>query len=144
MDTTTPIIKGLEAYESILGGEVNGQPEYAGLSILRSTDGRLISRWTFTDEERASIAGGADLFLTTMTFNNPFQPVMLEVGAPMGGESAEMIKRNMRLDDQAELMELVRDANAKHLEAHQARLRLEEKKQQVFTPEVKPDLLLVH
>lgn len=138
MDTTTPIIKGLEAYESILGGEANGLP------ILRSTDGRLISRWTFTDEERAAIAGGADLFLTTMTFNNPFQPVMLEVGAPMGGESAEMIKRNMRLDDQAELMELVRDVNAKLFEANQARVRLEQKKQQVFTPEVKPDLLLVH
>lgn len=60
------------------------QPEYLPLPSLKSEDGRVVSRWTLTVEERAKIAAGADIFLTLHTFNNPLQPILLTVdGAPV-------------------------------------------------------------
>jgi len=56
------------------------QPEYNPLPVIRSRDGVLLSRWKLTDEERAAIAEGADILLSNWTFNQPLQPVRLEVG----------------------------------------------------------------
>jgi hypothetical protein len=42
----------------------------------------LLTRWRLSDEDRARIAAGEDLYLSVMTFNNPLQPVSLQVGAP--------------------------------------------------------------
>jgi len=43
----------------------------------------LLTRWTFTDEERAAIAAGEDLYLGVLTFGQPLQPLSLQVG-PQG------------------------------------------------------------
>lgn len=60
------------------------QPQYLPLPTLRSEDGRVVSRWTLTDEEREKVAAGADIYLTLHTFNNPLQPILLTVdGAPV-------------------------------------------------------------
>ncbi|HLT92108.1 MAG TPA: hypothetical protein VKZ85_14335 [Woeseiaceae bacterium] len=40
----------------------------------------LLSRWTFTPEERAAIAAGEDLYLGVLTHGQPFQPISLAVG----------------------------------------------------------------
>jgi hypothetical protein len=56
------------------------QPEYLPLPTLRSADGRVVSRWSPTTEERAAIAGGADVYLTLHTFNQPLQPILMTVG----------------------------------------------------------------
>lgn len=65
------------------------QPEYRPLEIVQvdGSDGRCISRWTFTPEERAQIAAGEDLYLEQLTFNpgfqDPtrlFQPILPNVG----------------------------------------------------------------
>lgn len=40
----------------------------------------VLSRWTFTDEERLRVAAGEDLFLGIITDGNPVQPVILQVG----------------------------------------------------------------
>lgn len=45
----------------------------------------LLTRWRFTDEERAAIAAGEDLYLGVMTFGKPLQPLMAGVG-PAGWE----------------------------------------------------------
>lgn len=45
----------------------------------------LLTRWRLTDEERALIAEGADLYLSVMTFGQPLQPLSLQVG-PDGWE----------------------------------------------------------
>ena len=54
------------------------QPEYRPLPVvkLHGKEGRVISRWTFTDEERAKIAEGADLFIEMLTFGMPLQPIL--------------------------------------------------------------------
>lgn len=143
MDTTSPVIPELKSYEQPLGGPEVGQPQYNGLSVLRSPEGRVISRWTFTEEERRAIAEGADLYLTVMTFNQNFQPVRLDIGSPMPGKSPEGIKRDMRLDDQAEMVALLKEYNRLATEANEARKALEEKQKEVFAPPAKPQITLV-
>lgn len=147
MDTISPVVPGLEKYEAQLGGKEAGQPEYAGLKILRSPEGRVMSRWTFTEEERRAIAEGADLFLTVHTFNHPFQPVKIIIADAQDGASpelAEAIKRDMRLEEQAELMALLNEANRTAVAANAARQALEAKQKEVFTPPEPSKIALVH
>jgi hypothetical protein len=56
------------------------QQEYQSLPSVQTPKGSVISRWTFTDEERARIAAGEDLYLTVYTFGHRPQPVCLSVG----------------------------------------------------------------
>lgn len=61
------------------------QTDYSPLvAAVYEQDGQriLLTRWRLDDEERARIAAGEDLYLSVMTFNNPLQPVSLQVGAP--------------------------------------------------------------
>lgn len=162
MDTPKPVVPGLEQYEIQLGGPEVGQPEYVGLPALRSPDGRVMTRWTFTEEERKAIANGADLFTTVLTLNHPYQPIMLTVGLPE--PTVAKLKRSMRLDEELELRILLNDARntaalleKRQLEvlnasdelkalaekAQRTRALLEKRKAEVFSPEKKPDLLLV-
>lgn len=53
---------------------------YRPLPSLHTPSGRVITRWALTDEERAQILRGSDVYLTILTFNQPLQPVMLSVG----------------------------------------------------------------
>lgn len=74
----SPVVPGLESHEVTYAKE---QPEYLPLPSLRSPAGKVMTRWEFTPEERELIADGADLYLTLWTFNQPLQPVQLEVHA---------------------------------------------------------------
>lgn len=62
------------------------QEEYLPLAgaPLEFDDGTkgMLTRWTFTPEERQAIAEGKDLYLILFTFGQPMQPVHLEVGPP--------------------------------------------------------------
>lgn len=55
------------------------QPEYIPLPVIRSPRGVVMSRWTLTSEEREAVASGADILLCCHTFNQPLQPISLEV-----------------------------------------------------------------
>lgn len=55
------------------------QPEYTPLPALVYPDGKVLTEWTFTDEERAAIARGENVRLWVWTFGHPLQPVALEV-----------------------------------------------------------------
>lgn len=46
------------------------QPEYRPLPVvkLEGVEGRVISRWTLTTEERAAIVAGEDLYIEVLTF----------------------------------------------------------------------------
>lgn len=161
MDNIRPVIEGLEEYEVGLGGENADQPQYNELAALRSPEGIVTTRWTFTEEERNAIAAGEDIYLLTMTFNHPFQPVMLQVGIPEGKEN---FKRKMRLDDEMELRTLLNEVRGlaqqlqdkqiailnadKQLrelaeETERAKKLLEKKKAEVFS-EKKSGLVLVN
>lgn len=61
------------------------QPQYEALVIGAYYNNALgspvfLSRWKPTDEERARIAAGEDLYLSVNTFGGPFPPVGLQVG----------------------------------------------------------------
>lgn len=73
-----PVIEGMEAEEVVYAAD---QPEYLPLRSLRSKGkwGRVISRWTFTPEQRQAIASGADVFLELSTFHQPLQPIRMMV-----------------------------------------------------------------
>lgn len=56
------------------------QPQYIPIPVHRNRMGVLISRWRLNDAERAAIAAGADIFLSSFTRNEPLLPCMIEVG----------------------------------------------------------------
>lgn len=55
------------------------QPEYRPLPARKTSEGKVITEWQLTDEERWRIAHGENIRLTMLTFNLPLQPVLLEV-----------------------------------------------------------------
>ncbi len=121
MNTVSPVVPGLEQYEIILGGKEAGQEQYIGIAALRSPEGVVVTRWQFTDEDRAAIAAGADLHLSVLTFNHPFQPVKLEIAPANDPNEARVIKKAMRLVDEFEMRTLLAEANkaAADLQARQ-------------------------
>ena len=62
----------------------SGQPEYQDLPALRheGPERNVMTRWTFTDDERKLIAAGEDLWLEQLTFGQTFQPQRPSVGVP--------------------------------------------------------------
>ena len=160
MNTVSPVIPGLKHYEIELGGKQAKQPEYDALPALRSPEGLTVTRWSPTDDERAAIANGADIYVSVLTFNQPFQAQRLTVGFPgeSDGATVTSFKRDMRLDDDFEMRTLRNDSNkavadlqarqmailngdaeVKNLaeRAQKARQMLERKKGQVFRNEPK-------
>lgn len=52
-------------------------------AIYLDTDSRpMITRWRLTDEERRSVANGADIVLQQLTWRNPFQPINVQIVMP--------------------------------------------------------------
>jgi hypothetical protein len=74
-----PVIPGREKDEVVYAKD---QPEYRPLrALVEDPDGerRVISRWTLTDEQRKSVANGADIFLSVLTFGRPLQPILMAI-----------------------------------------------------------------
>lgn len=80
-----PVIAGLEMFEHVYAKD---QPEYIPLRTLvsRTGDGKVMSRWTLTADQRRDIANGADIFLTLMTFGQSLQPITLSIGDGLNPE----------------------------------------------------------
>ena len=77
MQSISPVLgEEFQPKEIILAKD---QPEYKKLPALRNRDGVFLSRWKFSDAERAAIAAGADLFLAVWA-GSTFPPLMLEIG----------------------------------------------------------------
>lgn len=55
------------------------QPQYQPLPARRTKDGRVITEWELTEAERLRIAHGENVRLTILTFNDPLQPVLVEI-----------------------------------------------------------------
>lgn len=73
-----PVVEGMEEAELVYAEH---QPEYLPLRTLKSKgpDGRVVSRWTPTSEQRKLLADGADIFLELLTFHQPLQPIRIAV-----------------------------------------------------------------
>ena len=99
-----PVIAGLEEFETIFA---RNQGEYNALRALCSNDRRrkVLSRWTFTPEQRTAIACGADVFLEQVTFGDRLQPVRLgvshEPGASWWHDAYHLKGRETAFDEDA-------------------------------------------
>jgi len=79
MKPVSPVMPGFsEPYEFVIAED---QPQYVPLPVVlvEGDEHRMISRWEFTDEERAVIAAGGDLLFHQLTFGKPFQPVCFNI-----------------------------------------------------------------
>jgi len=73
-----PVFKGLEHIEIVFAKD---QPQYNPLRCLRGR-GRFVpvlSRWSFTPEQRSAIADGGDVILELSTFGQPLSPIRMAV-----------------------------------------------------------------
>lgn len=68
----------LKSFEVVFAKD---QPEYLPLAAVRSSypDGKVLSRWPLSREQRDAIADGADIYLELLTFNRPLQPIVMFV-----------------------------------------------------------------
>lgn len=71
----------LPSYETREVKFAENQPEFTMLPALSAPppNGNVLTRWEFTEVERAAIAGGADLLLAVSTYGQPLQPILLMV-----------------------------------------------------------------
>lgn len=72
MIPTSPVIPGADAIEQEVG---KGQKEYLALPVFR-TELASISRWKLSEDERAYIAAGGDLFIAQLNFGQQLYPIM--------------------------------------------------------------------
>jgi hypothetical protein len=61
------------------------QPEYTPLPATRTTDGVVCTEWVLTDAERDHLLTGGRLRILLHTFNQPLQPLRVEVVEPECG-----------------------------------------------------------
>lgn len=78
MEPVTPVLTAeLQSREVMCAKD---QPKCIPLPVHRSPPGVILSRWRLTESEREAVAAGADVFLSIHTFNQPLQPVRIEIG----------------------------------------------------------------
>jgi hypothetical protein len=72
---------GSEAIEVVYAKD---QPDYNPLpAVYLDTPSRpVLSRWRLTHDERVSVAAGADIVLTLLSFGQPLTPSHLQVCMP--------------------------------------------------------------
>lgn len=92
----SPVVEGLEAFETNIGGPQNGQPEYLPLPCFQAPDGRVMSRWELTDEERMQILQGADIFVTIQTAGGCYPPTAVQVAGRQ--QDPKFIRMDYKLD----------------------------------------------
>lgn len=76
-------IPGHESDEFVIAKD---QPQYIPLPAvaIQTPEGiAVVTRWRPTDEERAQLAAGADIWLSSLTFGGPLQPVRLTIECPV-------------------------------------------------------------
>jgi len=67
--------------------EIGGsQAEYQTLPAFMDQDGLVVSCWSLTLWERIKVALGFPIWLHVLTFNRPFQPVVLDIRNPFTKE----------------------------------------------------------
>lgn len=72
-----PVVAGLEKHETVYAKD---QPQYIPLRTLPGEHGNsAISRWHLTDEQRKSIADGADIYLEILHYKGPLAPCRVMV-----------------------------------------------------------------
>jgi hypothetical protein len=78
MEAVSPVLPISADVETVYAKD---QPEYVPLPTFRS-EKAVLSRWTLSDEERAHIAAGGDLFICMMNFGGPLLPILPIAAGP--------------------------------------------------------------
>lgn len=65
------------------------QPQYLPLPAYTDHEGRVISCWELTDDEREKIAKTGLLWLYQLTFGDPLQPIAPMVDCPFHQENTD-------------------------------------------------------
>lgn len=80
-----PVVKVLDGFDV-------GSLEYATLPVVAGNlpYKPMTSRWTFTEEERAQIAAGGDIWVTQLTFGNGLQPILIRTEQPTLAECLDV------------------------------------------------------
>lgn len=86
MPADRPVIEGLEQHEVVYAKD---QPEYIPLRTLRSADGRVLSRWGLTPEQRQAVSEGEDVLLELSTFGGPLQPIRMALSGAANHMAAD-------------------------------------------------------
>lgn len=88
MIPTSPVITNAIEHEVTYAKD---QKEYVPLPVIR-TEKAILSRWKLTDEERAHIAAGGDLFIVQLYFGENLQPI-----CPVAGSEEEALETLMNI-----------------------------------------------
>lgn len=79
MRPVSPVIPGVLMDEVVYAAD---QPEYQPLPAFKCVNGKILTRWELTDEEKRLIAEQGYIYLAVNTFNEPLQPVFLSATPP--------------------------------------------------------------
>jgi len=81
MNPASPVMPGSEHIEVVFGKD---QAEYDPLPAvyLDTVSRTVVTRWRLNDEERMAIANGADIVVQVLTFQQPLQPINIQVVMP--------------------------------------------------------------
>ncbi|MGH7184475.1 MAG: hypothetical protein ACREJN_21225 [Nitrospiraceae bacterium] len=76
--STSAVVPSLEQYETLIGSR---DPDISPLLALVGTtpERQVLVRFTPSIEQRRAILGGDDIFLSVLTFGQPFHPIMMFV-----------------------------------------------------------------
>lgn len=103
-------MKPVTPFQAHSGGKIvvfaKDQPQYQELPASCDVSGLVMTEWEPTPEEREAITAGARVRLWIYTFNEPLQPVHVEVShVPSGDESNADAARSERRKKQPGLCE---------------------------------------
>ena len=70
---------------------------YVPVPAIRTPDGKVVTRWALSDADRRALILGADVYVTTLTFQFPLQPLMVSVG-PLDLTKVDELGRSLPAD----------------------------------------------
>lgn len=79
MKPVSPVIPGVEMDEVVYAAD---QPEYQPLPAFKCVNGKILTRWEMSAEEKRLVAEQGYIYLAVSTFNQPLQPVYLSATPP--------------------------------------------------------------
>lgn len=79
MKPVSPVIPGMDVDEVVYAAE---QPEYQPLPAFKCLNGKILTRWEMSDQERKLVAEQGYVYLAVDTFNAPLQPVYVSARPP--------------------------------------------------------------
>lgn len=79
MHPVSPVVPGVEMDEVIYAAD---QPQYQPLPAFKCVNGKILTRWELSEDEKRLVVEQGYLYLAVNTFNQPLQPVYLSATPP--------------------------------------------------------------